>query len=483
MVMSEMHNCSLQAICGGCFFGGMEYQAQLDTKEKHVSDLLHEAARTDFAWEGILPSPRIFAYRNKMEYSFGDEQKNGPLTLGLHKKRSFYDVVNTEDCQLVHQDFNEIVHATREYFSVLGLTYKDKRTHLGFLRHLLIRRAVHTGELLVDLVTTSQPLIPVMAHSLINDQMLYAHEKDQAAESDLTALHAENANEMKAAQMQAQAPDALKGSRKKRRGNRNAFPVPAPGSIHAAEGVNVYPLDETLQGWRDCLLKLVEEGKITGSLRGVLHTTNDSPSDAIKNDKTDILYGEDFINESLLGLKFKITPFSFFQTNSAGAEVLYQKARSYVSDSLHEDDTVYDLYSGTGTIAQMLAPCVKRVIGVEIIPEAVAAAKENAARNGLDNCSFLAGDVLEVLDGITEKPDVIILDPPRDGINPKALSKITRYGVNTIIYISCKCESLARDLVPLQAAGYQLVKACAVDQFPWTNNCETVCLLSKLHSD
>ena len=140
---------------------------------------------------------------------------------------------------------------------------------------------------------------------------------------------------------------------------------------------------------------------------------------------------------------------------------------------------VFDLYSGTGTIAQMLAPAAKRVVGVEIVEEAVEAAKENAALNGLENCEFLAGDVLKVLDDITEKPDFIVLDPPRDGIHPKALEKIIHYGVDRMIYISCKPTSLARDLEVLTARGYQVERMCCVDMFPWSGNIETVVLLSK----
>ena len=145
------------------------------------------------------------------------------------------------------------------------------------------------------------------------------------------------------------------------------------------------------------------------------------------------------------------------------------------------DKTVYDLYSGTGTIAQMLAPVCKKVVGVEIIEEAVEAAKENAALNHLDNCEFLAGDVLKVLDTIEERPDYIVLDPPRDGIHPKALEKIINYGVDHMIYISCKPTSLARDLEVLLARGYVVDKVQCVDMFPNTVHVETVCLLSKLH--
>lgn len=127
----------------------------------------------------------------------------------------------------------------------------------------------------------------------------------------------------------------------------------------------------------------------------------------------------------------------------------------------------------------MLSPVASKVIGVEIVEEAVEAARENAKSNGLDNCEFIAGDVLKVIDTIEEKPDLIILDPPRDGINPKALLKIINYGVDEIVYISCKPTSLARDLVTLQEHGYYVKKACAVDQFVNTGHVETVCLLSK----
>ena len=140
---------------------------------------------------------------------------------------------------------------------------------------------------------------------------------------------------------------------------------------------------------------------------------------------------------------------------------------------------VFDLYSGTGTIAQLMAPVAKKVIGVEIVEEAVEAAKKNAALNGLSNCEFIAGDVLKVLDDIEEKPDMIILDPPRDGIHPKALPKIINYGVDRIVYISCKPTSLVRDLEVFLENGYEVEKAVAVDQFPWTANVETVALLKK----
>ncbi|MDF2590147.1 MAG: hypothetical protein K0S41_3988 [Anaerocolumna sp.] len=216
---------------------------------------------------------------------------------------------------------------------------------------------------------------------------------------------------------------------------------------------------------------------LLGNIVGIMHTYNDSLADVVKCDQVVQLYGRDYIYEELLGLRFKISTFSFFQTNSLGAEVLYSKVREYVGET--KDRTIFDLYSGTGTIAQLLAPVASKVTGVEIVEEAVEAAKENAALNGLDNCVFIAGDVLKVIDSLTEKPDIIVLDPPRDGIHPKALDKIINFGVEKIVYISCKPTSLVRDLEVLQEKGYKVDKVCAVDMFPETVHVETVALLTR----
>ena len=198
----------------------------------------------------------------------------------------------------------------------------------------------------------------------------------------------------------------------------------------------------------------------------------------VKSDETRILYGRDYFYEHLLGLQFKVSSFSFFQPNTEAAEILYSIVRRYIGDT--NQMRVFDLYSGTGTISQILATVAREVIGVEIVPEAVEAAKENARLNGLENCRFIAGDVLKVLDELEEKPDVIVLDPPRDGIHPKALPKILDYGVERIVYVSCKATSLVRDLESFYARGYRLIRAAAVDQFCQTVHCESIALFSKL---
>ena len=405
--------CVHAGICGGCIYQSLPYEKQLEIKQEQVLSLLRPVLPdADELFEEIKESPRQFGYRNKMEYTFGDEYKDGPLSVGMHKRGAFYDIVPVTGCRIADADFGKILQTTRDYFAEKGIPHFHRMRHDGYLRHLLVRKAAYTGEILIDLVTTGA--------------------------------------------------EGLAGA---------ALALEADASV-AYESLEQKLLSE----WRIAILELSLEGKIAG----ILHTTNDSVADVVKDEGTQVLYGKDSFEETYLGLSFTITPFSFFQTNSLGAEVLYETAREYISDELAgSDKTVYDLYSGTGTIAQLLAPAAKKVIGVEIVEEAVDAARINAKKNGLDNCEFLAGDVLKVLDEITEKPDLIVLDPPRDGVHPKALNHIISYGVDSILYISCNPTSLARDLVPLQTGGYQVKRLCCVDMFPGTANVETVALLSK----
>lgn len=403
----EQPACVHFGICGGCTWQNLNYEEQLKLKESQVRELLspvlaEDGKNFDALFEGIKRSPRQFAYRNKMEFSFGDTEKDGPLALGMHKRGSFYDIVNVEHCQIVDADYRLILECVRTFFEEKKISFYHKMRHEGYLRHLLVRKAVKTGEILIDLVTSTQT---------------------------------------------------------------EGFD----------EGV-------ILEEMKERILNLSFEGTVVG----ILHTRNDSLADVIRDDGTDILYGQNYFYEEILGLQFKITPFSFFQTNSLGAETLYDTAREFIGDSLKEEEgkkrIVFDLYSGTGTIAQMLSPVADKVIGVEIVEEAVEAAKENALRNGLANCEFIAGDVLKVIDQIEEKPDFIVLDPPRDGIHPKALEKIGGcMGVKEMLYISCKPTSLARDLECLQRYGYEVKRICCVDMFPGTGHTECAVLIQRKH--
>lgn len=218
--------------------------------------------------------------------------------------------------------------------------------------------------------------------------------------------------------------------------------------------------------------------KLDSELKGILHTINDSLSDIVQSDETRVLFGQDYITEELLGLKFNISAFSFFQTNSLGAEALYSVVRDFVGET--KDKTVFDLYCGTGTIAQIVASVARKVIGIELVEEAVESARENAKLNGLDNCEFIAGDVMKKVEEIDDKPDIIILDPPRVGIHPKAIHKIIDFKPDEFVYVSCKPSSLVRDLPEFVKRGYSVKKIQCVDMFPGTPHVETVVLIERV---
>ncbi len=379
--------CPIADRCGGCRFQGVAYARQLAEKEAAVREALVKNELDASLLSGIEASPAIFAYRNKMDYTFGDEVKDGPLELGMHKKGQFMSIVSSGCCRLVPADFDRILDATLAFCRDRGYTHYHKRRHEGLLRFLVVRRGVRTGELLVNLVTSSQ------------------------------------------------------------------------GSF-----------DE--QGWLALLKSLPLEDRLVG----VLHTLDDSPADAVVPDETRLLWGRDWYGEEILGLRFRVGAFSFFQTNVAAAERLYLDAVELAGGM--EGKTVYDLYCGTGTITQALARSAKKVIGVEIVEEAVLGARRAAADNGLSNCEFIAGDVLKVLDGIEELPDAIVVDPPRAGIHPKAMEKICGYGVPQIVYVSCNPKTMAAGAKQAEAFGYRMTRLRAYDNFPFTSHVEALALLT-----
>lgn len=384
-----MEICRDSNICGGCVYQGVPYDEQLKNKAGEVRALLD---KKDIAYGRLLdiePAPDRYGYRNKMEYTFGDMEKNGPMTLGMHKKRHFMSIITVDQCQLVHDDFNRILKAVLDFASQRGYSHYHKKSHKGLMRHLIVRRGIRTGELLINVVTSSEEGF------------------DEAAFTDM-------------------------------------------------------------------LLSLPLENKIAGILR----TINDRLADAVYCDELRLLHGRDYYMEEILGLKFKVSAFSFFQTNVVAVEKLYSYALDLIDD--FEDKTVFDLYCGTGTITQTLAKKAKKVIGIELVEEAVEAAKANAALNGLDNCEFIAGDVFEVLKRVEDKPDVIVVDPPRVGISPDALDKIIGYGVKQIVYISCNPKSLAENLYYMQYYGYKTESVKPFDNFPGTKHVESVVLMSRV---
>ncbi|NFM30569.1 23S rRNA (uracil(1939)-C(5))-methyltransferase RlmD [Clostridium botulinum] len=374
--------------CGGCSTQYIPYEKQLELKEEQLLKLFKSKEIRGFDFLGVEKSPEEYEYRNKMEFTFGDMEKGGDLTLGMHVKNRNFSIVTVDKCEIVDRDFRNILTTVVNYFNEKRLPKYRVMSHEGFLRNLVIRKAKNTGEILINIVTTSQ------------------------MEFDFKEIV-------------------------------------------------------------DMLLK----GECKGEIKGILHTINDTLSDVVQVDKLEILYGRDYIIEELLGLKFKIAPEAFFQTNSKGAEKLYSIVKDFLGDA--SSKVVFDLYCGTGTIGQIVASKAKKVIGVELIEEAVKAANENAKLNGLNNCEFIAGDVAKVIKDVKQKPDIIILDPPRPGVHPVALEYVVKFEPKEIIYVSCNPKTLVDDLKYLIDNGYKLEKVKGMDMFPHTPHVETVVKLSK----
>ena len=380
--------CSFSDFCGGCTFPTLPYEMQVDLKEKWVLEELEENGVEIGNYLGIESCKRIREYRNKMEFTFGDYEIGGEPQLGMHKKGRYMDIITVSDCNIADRDFQIIVRAVLDFFKEKGIPHYHKKEKSGFQRNLIIRKGEKGGELLINLVTTTQ-----------------------------------------------------------------------------------YDLDE--EAFVEALLSL----KVKNEIIGITHTVNDNIADFVYCEGIKTLWGRDYYNEEILGLKFRVSPFSFFQTNTEAAARLYSHAVSMIPDL--EGKTVFDLYSGTGTISQIMALKAKKVVGIEIVEEAVEAARMNAEGNGLDNCEFIAGDVFEVLDNVREKPDIIVVDPPRAGIMPKALTKILDYRVEKLVYVSCNPRTMAQNLSAMQEAGYRVENLKIFENYPHTKHAEAVCLLSR----
>ncbi|MBO4863193.1 MAG: class I SAM-dependent RNA methyltransferase [Eubacterium sp.] len=458
--------------CGGCTYQTLPYTGQLKLKEQMVKELLKdELPENDFVWEGILASPSQFRYRNKMEFTFGDAEKDGPLTLGLHRQYSTHDIISIDSCAIVSPTWNAILKYTQKFYRDLGVPHYNKFTHTGVLRNLVIRQSATDGSIIVNLVTTTH-------HSIDEYTRNIPWNEKRSETVDELHLPEYVAGLLSLGEQEPVGLDAYTSHGYDRINTKKKIVRDYKGKLQRVNGSFE---DNVGNGEFESL-------SYYNRIVGVLYTECDTLADAIIPDSVTLLYGEDFLMEEVLGLKFKISPFSFFQTNTKGSEVLYGKVRDYVLEALASKDgvgesvktgVIYDLYSGTGTIAQLMSPVAEKVYGIEIIEEAVEAARENAKLNRLTNCEFIAGDVLKKLDELEEKPDMIILDPPRDGINPKALQKILSYGVDHMVYISCKPTSLARDLEVFRTNGYIPVKGCCVDMFPNTQHVEVCCLLEQ----
>ena len=413
--------CPHDEFCGGCIYQGLEYRKQLEIKEGEVHSLFSKEGISPDIFDRIegCPEELIYEYRNKMEFTFGDMVKDGPLCLGMHRRGRFMSIVTVDQCGLVDEDFNKILFYTLSFCIEKGYKKYHKKNHTGLLRNLIIRQGKRTKELLVNIVTSTD------------------------TEFD-----------------------------------RN--------------------------GWAEGLKDL----RLNNEIVGIMQTLNDNKADAVICDELILIDGRDYYYEEILGLRFQVHEFAFFQTNVEAIERLYRDAIGLIDDL--EGKEVFDLYCGTGTISQVMALRAKHVLGVEIVPESVESAVKNAKLNNLSNCDFVCGDVFQILektdlkpekinskaDNINPeskktdfrlekrglKPDVIVVDPPRVGMSTDAVNKIASYGVKQLVYISCNPKTLVKNLVQFESLGYEVKYVKPYDNFPFTRHVEVITLLSKLDS-
>ena len=387
-ILNTDNLCPAADHCGGCIYQGINYADQYAAKDKSVRRLLDKHDIEESVYLGMEPAICTGAYRNKMEYTFGDLDKGGELELGMHFKGRFMSIITTDACQLVPASFNTVVRAVLDFCRSEGYVPYHRKTHLGLLRNLVVRCGVRTNELLINIVTSSEP-----------------------------------------------------------------------------------GFDE--EGFRDLLLSL----DLDMTIVGIMRTFNDSVADAVIDESHKILYGRDYYNEEILGLKFKVNEFAFFQTNIDAVERLYSDVLKVVPDV--SGKVVYDLYCGTGTISQLMAHAAREVYGIDIVEDSILAARSNTELNGISNCHYICGDVKEKLDEIPVRPDVIIVDPPRVGIHDKAVAMLCRYGIEEIIYVSCNPKTLCINLDSFRASGYEIKSIKAYDNFPMTKHVEMICRLSR----
>ncbi|MFH1674867.1 MAG: 23S rRNA (uracil(1939)-C(5))-methyltransferase RlmD [Pseudomonadota bacterium] len=389
--------CRYSGICGGCKWQFCEYEKQLEYKREHVIDSLERIGKLeDVPVRPAIPSPKRFAYRNKMEFSFSDRRWLLPeelgsdaqqldFALGLHVSGTFYKILDIEECLLQDDTGNNILRDVRDYALKSGIPVYGIKTHVGFWRFLMLRYSHANNEWMVNIVTSEE-------------------------------------------------------------------------------------MREAVQPLADMLAQKYK------NIASVVNNINARKGSIAVGEEEILLYGRPTIEESINGFVFEISANSFFQTNTLGAEKLYATVEEYAG--LTGAETVVDLYSGTGTIPIFLSRSARKVIGIEIVESAIQDAERNCKRNNISNCEFLRGDIKDLLPGISEKPDVMVIDPPRSGMHPDVVKQVCALASPKIVYVSCNPATLARDLELLKEY-YHVAEVQPVDMFPHTFHIESVARLER----
>ena len=389
--------CRYNNFCGGCKWQQIGYDIQLEYKKRHVIESIEHIGRLkDIRVNDVIPSDKIYEYRNKMEFSCAlkrwllpweleNEDIKKDFGIGLHVPGTFDKVIDIQQCEIMPDLGNKILDDVRQFIKGSTLLAYDLKTHEGFWRFLMLRHSKAFDTWMVNIVTRVKNIEVVQ---------------------DLADLLAEKHPQVKS----------------------------------------------------------------------ILNNITDSKSGVSIDKEEIILYGEDHIKEKLGKFEFKISANSFFQTNTGSCEKLYSKVSEYAA--LTGNEIVIDLYSGTGTIPIWLSDQAKMVYGIEIVKSAVIDARQNALLNGIENCEFLEGDIKDVLPGLKQKPEVMIIDPPRVGMHKDVVQQVLLIGPEKIVYVSCNPATLARDLEML-APKYEVREIQPIDMFPHTYHIESIALLIK----
>lgn len=381
--------CNIFKMCGGCSFAHIIYEEELKLKAQKVADAFQRLGGLSPEFKPIIPSPETTRYRNKAQYPV--RRENGILTIGFYAKKS-HRVIDGGDCLLQPEEFTQIIEIFKKWINENNITVYSDSLGKGLIRHIYLRKAFATGE--------------IMVCAVINGDTLPESEK------------------------------------------------------------------------------LTEMLKAVVGFKTLVVNINKEKTNVVLGNKCINIYGNGYITDILCGVKIKLSPLSFYQVNRAGAELLYKKAAEYAD--LRGEEDILDLYCGTGTIGLSMANGAKSVTGVEIIPEAIEDAKENARINGIQNTRFICADApkaAQILKNEGIKPQVIILDPPRKGCAEELLKTVTEIAPEKIVYVSCDPATLARDCKRLDTLGYEIKEATPVDMFPKTAHVETVVKLVRKTPD
>ena len=381
--MRAKNFCPIAEKCGGCCFAHIKYNAELEIKAQQVADNFKRLGKLDIVPDPIIPSPSAERYRNKAQYPVGSDGKFA--SIGFYAPMT-HRIIDCADCLLQPKEFAEITDIFRDWIREKKIPVYSEADGTGLLRHVYIRKAAATEQIMVCAVANGEKL-----------------------------------------------PEA----------------------------------DD-----------LIERLKAVNGVASIILNINRDKTNVVLGKECRTLWGSDFITDELCGLKFNLSALSFYQVNHDGAEVLYEKAKEYAS--LTGGETLVDLYCGTGTIGMTMAKNVKKLIGVEIVPQAVENAKENAKLNGIDNAEFICSDASQAAQTLFErgeKPDVVILDPPRKGCDEALISTVAKMKPDRVVYVSCDSATLARDCRRFADLGYETLRATPVDMFPHTAHVETVVLL------